>query len=67
MAESMCYVGVKPDGCAVAALVDVGRREDATEIAKWMRSGLTIERHPVTWVRENLRGCGHGSEKKKSG
>ena len=64
MSEQMCYVGLKACGCAVAAAVDRPdlAEDNAKHVAKWMRDGLTIERKPVEWVRENLMRCTH-SEK----
>ncbi len=40
----------------VCATVDKPQfqKENANEIAKWMRDGLTIERVPVEWVRLHL-------------
>jgi hypothetical protein len=64
--RKMCYVGLKACGCAVAAAVDLPdlAKDNAKCIAKWMRDGLTIERKPVEWVRENLMRCTHA---KRSG
>lgn len=59
-----CYIGrtTKPTkhhpeiGTVVCASVDdAGQIEfNAKEIAKWLRSGLTVERVPVWWVRLHL-------------
>jgi hypothetical protein len=63
-AETPCYVGLRPCGCICAAAVDAPdndkkrRSEDAREVAKWMRAGLTIERWTVEKVRAaNWAGC----------
>lgn len=50
------YIGVKLCGCVEAALVDTGRRaENARELAKWARWGLTIERTTVGEARAHPR------------
>jgi len=59
--ENSCYVGIKDCGCAVAAMVinSEHKKENAKEIAKWIREGLTIERKSVQWVNENFKRCIH--------
>lgn len=60
-----CYVGVAPEPCHhwVAAMVDdpatraPRARDHAKELVHWVRRGLTIERHTVAEVRENLNSC----------
>ena len=56
-----CYVGVKPCGCAVAAVVP--RLEDlpalARRVAGWMKKGYAIEQHTVADARELLTRCPH--------
>lgn len=61
---SDCYVGIKACGCAVAAAVDNPEhfKDTAKTVAAWIRDGLTVERKPVEWVRENLRSCKHKPE-----
>ena len=43
-------------GTVVAATVDEPRmaKDNAKEVAKWIRGGCTIERVPVEWVRQHL-------------
>lgn len=62
--ETLCYVGVKPCGCAVAACVDRPEfaKDTAKTIARWIRDGLTVERKPVEWARANLFACKHDSK-----
>lgn len=57
----MSYIGRKPCGCVVCAAVDSPqyRKEVARDIAKWVRSGLTIERVPCSDVRTLPFGCTH--------
>lgn len=52
--DTRTYVGRKPCGCAVAAMVDRGDhpREVAKEIASWVRHGLTVENRTASWVRQ---------------
>lgn len=58
-ANVFCYVGIKSCGHMVAAAVDrpENAKDNAKEVAKWMRSGLTIERRPVEDVRTQLQFC----------
>lgn len=55
------YIGVKPCGCAVAAIVD--RPEYKADVAKalrnWIKHDLTIERVTVEAARERLKQCPH--------
>lgn len=63
-ALTLCYIGrtTKPTkrhpeiGTVVCASVDDARQIEfnAKEIAKWLRSSLTVERVPVWWVRLHL-------------
>lgn len=57
--QVFAYVGIKPCGHAVAAAVDrpEHKKENAREVAKWMRSGLTVERWTVERVRTDLHFC----------
>ena len=59
MAERMAYVGRCECGHIVAAAMDepAYRKDNAMEIARWMRSGLTIERMDVDEVRTYLHSC----------
>lgn len=62
--EKPAYVGFKPCGCAVAAIVDdeVSKKDLPKTIAEWIRDGLAIERKTVGWVRENLHFCNHNKQ-----
>ena len=57
---SRCYVGVAP-GCAcwVAAAVDEPKyaKDNAKEIARWIRDGLTVQNMDTEEVRVKLGGC----------
>lgn len=59
----MAYVGRKVCGCVCAAIVDdpAHKKEVAEDIADWIKSGLTIDRVSVEYVRENFVGwaCPH--------
>ena len=65
----MSYIARKSCGCYVAALVistdNMERfRDDAKEVLKWMRDGLTVEPVTVEFVRANLKGCQCGKTEK---
>lgn len=47
------YIGRDRTGLVVAAVVE-DTPAAMRDVADWMRDGLTIERVPVEWVRENL-------------
>jgi hypothetical protein len=53
------YVGIKPCGCLVAAIVD--RPELKGDIAKetgsWLRRGWTVDRLELAEVRPRLKAC----------
>lgn len=61
MSERMAYVGVTDCGCNVATIVDDPdmKGEIAKTLPEWIEAGLTVERHPVEWVRKNLNFCSH--------
>ena len=54
-----CYIGRKACGCYVAAAVDRPEyaKETAKNLADWVKVGMTVERHPIAFVRENVMGC----------
>lgn len=56
--ERMCYVAADPKqpGSAWAACVDNPKyaKENAEEIASWLKDGANIERVPVVQAREML-------------
>jgi len=53
------YVGIKPCGCCVAAVVDTGDKFTGKAVSEFIRSGLKIERQPMEWVRQHLYKCTH--------
>ena len=57
----ICYIGMKPCGCAVTATVDKPewKKETAESLAEWVKDGLTIERRTVEEARAILRRCRH--------
>ena len=57
------YVAKAPCGCLVAVMVDSeeNKKDVAKEIAGFIRSGLTIERHLIADVRKMV--LGHRCEK----
>ena len=61
--EPMAYIARKACGCIVMACVDVPlpevRKDNAKEISKAIRDGLTIERVTCEYVRQNMKGCSH--------
>ena len=65
-AMSMTYVGKAPCGCIRFAVVDNPEhlKENAKEIARAMRAGLTINRMVTDDVREAKWGCPECSKRK---
>mgnify|MGYP001566260858 CR=1 FL=1 len=59
MPDEFAYVGIKPCGCMVFAMVDTpGREKDiAKEVARCIRDGLKVERLPVERVRQEFKRC----------
>lgn len=57
----MAYVGFEKCGCAVAVVVDSDEHRQVTSegVAEFIADGLTVERRPVEWVRQNLARCTH--------
>jgi hypothetical protein len=57
--ERMAYVARCECGHIVAAAMDepAYRKDNAKEVARWMRDGLTIERMDVEAVRVYLHEC----------
>lgn len=65
MPETMSYVGKKPCGCVVAAVVDDPnhKRDVARTIAEWVKGGLTVERVTHDYVRQNFTlDCQHRTD-----
>lgn len=59
------YIGRKPCGCVVAAMVDNpdDAKETAKEVAKWIKLGLTVERVTHEYVRQNFTtNCPHAEK-----
>lgn len=63
MSGTWCYIArtaepTKYHAAGVVVCVTVDRpelaKDNAREIAKWMRDGLTIERVPVEWARMHM-------------
>lgn len=52
-----CFVGLDQHGCWVAVVVKGDPKFDSREVAKMVRSGLTVQTVTVDEVRKNLRGC----------
>jgi len=61
------YIGRKPCGCMVTAIIDNPdtSRAVATEVASWLRQGLTVERVTHQVVRDEFMGwmCPHAPPK----
>lgn len=59
------YIGRKPCGCVIAAVVDDGTTPKmvADALRDFVMDGLTIERVTVGWVRTNKFGCDHKETK----
>ena len=57
--NSPCYVGYCACGSMIAALViDAGRaKDDAKEVAQWIRWGYRVERTTSDVVRRELKFC----------
>lgn len=53
------YIGIKPCGCVVAAVVDSPsmKQEASKALAEWVQGGLTIERVTHQEVRERFTVC----------
>ena len=65
MSERFAYVARRPCGCMIAAAVDDPKyaKDNAKEISRWIRDGLTIERVSVERVRAEFKSCPHGTVK----
>lgn len=48
------YIGRLPCGCVVAVTVDYGDKDTATDVAEFIKDGLTVERVTHDYVRENF-------------
>jgi hypothetical protein len=59
------YVGFKPCGCCVAAVVDDGKypEDTAKSVAAFIRKGLKVKRKDTDFVKANLRSCQCGKTK----
>ena len=67
MSESMAYIGRRPCGCIVFAIMDnpEHRKDVARELGKAIREGLTVERVAAEVVRQSTFGCCHKPERKE--
>jgi hypothetical protein len=68
-ADPMCYIGKHADcGCVVAVTVDKPelRKYVASDVARWMRDGLIVERTTVEEARTLLHSCPHQPEPVKA-
>lgn len=65
MSEGYAYVGILDCGCMVCAVSGDPsfRKHAATEVARWMREGLRIERVSDEVVRQKLHRCTHKVKK----
>jgi len=56
MSEMYAYIGRERGGEIICVAVDRPDclRQTATDVAKWLRSGLTIERVPVEWAQQHM-------------
>lgn len=64
------YAGVLPCGCIVAVTTDKPKyqRENAREVAKWMRQGMAIDRRTIGDIKADpafLRNCGGEHHKRQ--
>ena len=60
--NAMTYIGKRECGACIALAVDMPnhKKETAKEVAKWIRSGLSVERVTVKEARKSLFGkCGN--------
>ena len=64
--QAICYIARDTCGCVVACAVDEPQyaKDNAKEIAKWIKKGLTVERMSVIEVRK-VFGCEHRQKKAK--
>lgn len=60
--QVMAYIGRKPCGCVTCITVDIPdmQKENAKEIAKWIRRGYTVEHVTVEVARKSFTVCPHG-------
>ena len=70
--DVLTIVGRRACGCAVAAMVAGDpATTDYGELAKWKRSGLTLENRTVGWVRHTadeaggIRTCPHRKRRRR--
>lgn len=63
--DGMAYIGRKSCGCVICAYADdpAHKNDISKEIAKWIKNGLTVERVPDQYVRDNFTfNCPHKTE-----
>lgn len=62
MSEQFAYVAIRRQcGCMIAAIIDSPEMKDTipTQIARWYRLGMTVERVSDERVRQELKRCKH--------
>lgn len=62
MTEAMAYIAREPEcGCVTVAMVDSDRakKENARELARCVREGMSIERLPMEEARPLITSCPH--------
>ena len=69
--DEPAYIARAACGCIVMAIAVVDesdwKKHTANEIAKAIRRGLSVERVPAQYVRDNMKACPHKREKKTVG
>jgi hypothetical protein len=64
--DEPAYIARAACGCIVMAIADDEapdwKKHTANEIAKAIRRGLSIERVPAQYVRDNMKACPHKRE-----
>lgn len=63
-----CFIAKTPCGCIVCVAVDRPEyaKDNAKEVARWIRKGLTIEKMSVFEVQKSSLGCSHKKAKGES-
>ena len=57
--ESYSYIGRRSCGCILAAVVDMGDRDTAKDVAGFICDSLIVEHVTSQYVRDNMRCCPH--------
>lgn len=66
MSDRFAYIGIKPCGCTVAAVIDDPKyaKDTAESVADFIKSGYRIERVACDEARFKLKECKHGKNEK---